>query len=570
MIGFKRPRAFGFAAVSCIPIPHPIGWTIAVSMILSCSTLNAECTGKAATFNDGTICHSEVRRWENYRSSGPSRSGDNAGSIESIENLVILKVLVNRYKTQGMDLLPAHKTRLTLLDWDLAGAWLRARIATAATPSESDLKASFNAEPGHYSRPRRWQLQNIFKRWPQPSTETSHTVLIREMNEIRRRVIAGEDFARLAGRESQSQTRLRGGRLGLVSLEQLQREVAVAVAQMQTGSISPVIETADGLTLLRCTRVFEAKSPTFPEVREQITKKIRRERVQEAWVSLDRRLVQEFRPSFRPDAVSPTAPETTVVATYRVNGHIQNVTLAEYRIFLARKGSVQQAESLDQARHLEWLKTRVLMEAHALEAVKNGLDTDEKFRERRRWKRLELMARIALDQWVSPMMTPPTIEELKAIYLKRHDTLIREERMHVRALELPIRLDLPRKIYLDFELLSEQLASGKITISGAAKVLEPHAIVRDFGWKTPDEIWIMGRNVEDAIKGLKTGHFTAPIQEGKTLSILYLAERRDRRILSFEEARPRLEAAIIAARRARAEDRIRRTILDHQRIEVLH
>ena len=76
-------------------------------------------------------------------------------------------------------------------------------------------------------------------------------------------------------------------------------------------------------------------------------------------------------------------------------------------------------------------------------------------------------------------------------------------------------------------------------------------------------------SVEEAVKRLEPGHFSGPVQEGQILRIIHLVARRKQRTPSLGEARPRLVASLIAARRLKAEESVRRAILAEQKIEVM-
>ncbi|MCK5379394.1 MAG: peptidyl-prolyl cis-trans isomerase [Acidobacteria bacterium] len=538
-------------------------------VVLAAAPLAAADTPLIATYRDGTLGVSEFEAWKSHRQKAqPARDGK-ATPKDLIEDLVILKVLVDRFDASGLGQSRPHCARLDFQRWGMAEKLLRTQVVQASRPSDADLKAAFDADPGRHSRPRQWQLENIFKRWPDASTEATRETLRRQMHELRRRILEGEDFGTLARLESDSQTRLRGGRLGLASLDELQPEVSRVVATMEADSLSPVIETPAGLTLLRCTQILEAKSPSFEEARDRLSKDLKRRRFKEAWGALDRQLVEEFRPTYRPERITTDAPETAVVATLRKGETTKEISLAEYRVYLGRERVRQEAPALSRQRHLQFLGARVLLEARALEAARRGLDADQNFAERLAWKQLELKARIALDEAASLLITYPTDEEVEALYGRRREELIQEERLHLRTLELAISRALPREIYDQFENLGERLANGEIDLDAAAQELKPPATVVDLGWKTPDQIWLLGRNVEDAVKRLEPGHFSGPVQEGQILRIIHLVARRKQRTPSLGEARPRLVASLIAARRLKAEESVRRAILAEQKIEVM-
>ncbi|RLE26855.1 MAG: hypothetical protein DRJ65_04615 [Acidobacteria bacterium] len=563
-----RPQASGLAAGFLSGV-ESISVVLAILLVLMGTPLAAADTAIVATYRDGNVGVSEFESWKSYRQDAHTSRDDVAGAKEQIEDLVILKILVDRFDALDLGQSSTHRARLDLQKWEMAEKLLRNQVVQASRPSDTEIKAAFDADPKRHSRPRQWQLENIYKRWPDTPTEATRENLRQHMHELRRRILEGEEFGALARLESDSQTRLRGGRLGLASLDELQPEVARVVEELEAGSLSPVIETPDGLTLLRCTQILEAKNPSFEEARDQISKGLRRRKFKKAWEALDRRLIGEFKPTHRPEKINAAAPETTVVATLRINATTEEITVAEYGVFLGRERIRQEAHTLDRERHLEFLRDRILLEAHAHEATRRKLDVDQRYSERLAWKQLELKARMALDEMATPLIKTPTDEEIKALYTRRIDDLAQEEKLQLRALKMPIRRDLPRELYEQLANLYERLAEGEINLEEAALELEPHATVVDLGWKSPDEIWLLGRNADAAIKPLKPGQVTVPVQEGQTLWIFHLVTRRNPRTPTLSEARPRLEASLVAARRLQAEETIRRTILAEQKIEVM-
>ena len=337
---------------------------------------------------------------------------------------------------------------------------------------------------------------------------------------------------------------------------------------MKVGSLSPIIETQEGLTLLRCTGVFEPKAGTFEEARDSISKRLRKERFDTAWKALNRELLAKLRPVYHPEIITSDASDDPAVITYRQDDHSKSVSLGEYRAFLVRKHLSEDA--IGHERHLELLESRMLLEAQAHEAGHRGLIAVDEVSERIKWTQLELKARIALDASVAPLVTLPTKKDITALYSRRKDELVSPEKLHLQTLEMPIDQGIGRALYDRFEGLGSRLATGDIDLEAAARELSPHAKFQDLGWMTMDQVWMMGRNATDAIERLlESGGYSPAVQEGPVLRIFHLAGHRDQRILSLAEAQPRLEAALIAARKRQAEEKIRKTILREQKIEVL-
>ena len=86
---------------------------------------------------------------------------------------------------------------------------------------------------------------------------------VAEMEQLRADILAGADFGAVARQFSQGASAYQGGDVGWVLLDQLEPELAAAVAVMEVGAMSPPIAVVGGyyLMLLRDRRVVGAVDP---------------------------------------------------------------------------------------------------------------------------------------------------------------------------------------------------------------------------------------------------------------------------------------------------------------------
>jgi peptidyl-prolyl cis-trans isomerase SurA len=68
--------------------------------------------------------------------------------------------------------------------------------------------------------------------------------------QVRKRLEQGEDFATVANEVSDGPTKETGGLLGELAMSDLRPELAQAVRKMEVGSISPLVDTAQGVHIL--------------------------------------------------------------------------------------------------------------------------------------------------------------------------------------------------------------------------------------------------------------------------------------------------------------------------------
>jgi peptidyl-prolyl cis-trans isomerase SurA len=96
--------------------------------------------------------------------------------------------------------------------------------------------------------------------------------------DVRKRLLAGEPFARLAGEVSTSSSKANGGLIGPISHEELAPALQQLLDKMQVGDITELLRTQRGYQILK----LEARTPTrirsFDDAREDIARKVAEEK----------------------------------------------------------------------------------------------------------------------------------------------------------------------------------------------------------------------------------------------------------------------------------------------------
>jgi peptidyl-prolyl cis-trans isomerase SurA len=139
----------------------------------------------------------------------------------------------------------------------------------------------------------------------QPYVEISHFLFTGEdalerAERARQRVLAGDSFEAVAKEVSEGPTAAQGGSLGKLSVDGLLPELAKAVEPLESGELSPPVQTPNGVHVLRLDdRGFESSTPyeqMAPRIREELFQKEMQQKMQvwieelEAQANVDRRL----------------------------------------------------------------------------------------------------------------------------------------------------------------------------------------------------------------------------------------------------------------------------------------
>jgi len=501
-----------------------------------------------ARYRGGVVTQQDLEGWREYR------GGAGQPKVELVEDLVVARALAADVATMSPDAvqLVRHHAR-----GRIAKELLWEDVRTRNTPSEREVRAAFDADPARFHEPQLFRLQNILRRVPAKASEADRLRLRKEMEGLRARIVGGEDFAAIASKHSDSQTAPMGGSVGFVSLDRLAPSVREAVAGLAAGGLSPLIETPDGFTLLRCVDVLPGKRPGFGEVRERIGRELLRDRFQAAWGALTRRWTERLGPTFDPDAVTPDASASTTVATFREGAARHPVSLEDYRRFLGER-------PLPDGGHAEMLRERVLMEGWLQEA--RDLLNDPRHRGRIDSALLDAEARLVEEKALEGRVQPPSEAELRQAYGGKADRFRSEDRLRLRALRVPIDAKLPRALYDRVSAWGERAARAEASLEQVAAELRPYAEMQDWGWMTRDQAWLKGPGTERALQGLRPGRATPAFQEGNALFIVSLEAQEEGRPLTYAEAVPQIRASLLGARRRQARQQLRREILDAQAI----
>ncbi len=95
-----------------------------------------------------------------------------------------------------------------------------------------------------------------------------------QAQEIRKRLLAGEPFPRLAGEYSSAASKANGGLIGPLNSDELAPALRDLLAKMQVGDITEPIRTQRGYQILKLESRTDAKLRSFEEARGDIGNRI--------------------------------------------------------------------------------------------------------------------------------------------------------------------------------------------------------------------------------------------------------------------------------------------------------
>ncbi|HCC33447.1 MAG TPA: hypothetical protein DEQ28_06030 [Clostridiales bacterium] len=161
----------------------------------------------------------------------------------------------------------------------LAAQSMFAEITREVAVSPEEVRAFYDQDPERHAQPLSVQVRHILV-----ATQA-------EAEEVRRLILAGEDFAQLAVERSLDPgSREEGGQLPWAISpgdERLVPEFVAAAVALGEGEISEPVKTAHGYHIIRADSVAPARQPSFEEVEAAATEELlteRRGQAFEAWL----------------------------------------------------------------------------------------------------------------------------------------------------------------------------------------------------------------------------------------------------------------------------------------------
>ena len=153
----------------------------------------------------------------------------------------------------------------------------RAEIMDKISISDEEARGYYDQHKQDFTSPIEVTLREILLEVP--STDRGVNVaqddaVRASAEELRKRLLAGEPFARLAGEYSVAASKANGGLVGPLRLEELAQSLRDLLERMNVGDVTSVLRTQRGYQILKLESRSESKIRSFEEARSDIANKI--------------------------------------------------------------------------------------------------------------------------------------------------------------------------------------------------------------------------------------------------------------------------------------------------------
>lgn len=163
----------------------------------------------------------------------------------------------------------------------------REEVGSKLSITEEEARQYYLTHREQFAEPATVTLREILIEVPTSKQGGQSTISVARQDEaesqaaaLRARVLAGEDFAKVAAEASASPSKANGGLIGPINLAEVSVAVQDLIAKMKPGEISAPIRTSRGVQILKLETIKPASTQPFESVRDLVADKVHEVRQQ--------------------------------------------------------------------------------------------------------------------------------------------------------------------------------------------------------------------------------------------------------------------------------------------------
>jgi peptidyl-prolyl cis-trans isomerase C len=147
--------------------------------------------------------------------------------------------------------------------------------------SEGEAKAFYSEHPEYFTQPEAVRVSEILIRVDPKADAAKKQEAKKKLEDIKKRLQKGEDFAILAKDFSQSASAAQGGDLGIVPRGRMPKALDVVAFSLKPGEVSGVVETELGFQLIKVHEKTPEKVVPFTDGEERIRQHLANQKVKQ-------------------------------------------------------------------------------------------------------------------------------------------------------------------------------------------------------------------------------------------------------------------------------------------------
>ena len=157
----------------------------------------------------------------------------------------------------------------------------RDEVGSKLTITEEEARQYYLTHKNEFAEPASVTLREILIDVPSSSKGGQATISVAAQdqaeetaNQLRTRILAGEDFAKVAAEASSSPSKANGGLIGPINLAEVSVALQELIGKMKPGDITAPIRTNRGVQILKLETIKPASTQPFESVRDLVADKV--------------------------------------------------------------------------------------------------------------------------------------------------------------------------------------------------------------------------------------------------------------------------------------------------------
>ncbi len=169
----------------------------------------------------------------------------------------------------------------------LVGQVQRDEVGSKLSITEEEARQYYLTHKQEFVEPATVTLREILIEVPPATQGGQSAISVAKLDEaeaqataLRARLLAGEDFAKVAAEASASPSKANGGLIGPMNLAEVSASLQELIGKMKPGDITQPIRTNKGVQILKLETIKPAAVPPFESVRDLVADKVHNARQQ--------------------------------------------------------------------------------------------------------------------------------------------------------------------------------------------------------------------------------------------------------------------------------------------------
>ena len=161
----------------------------------------------------------------------------------------------------------------------------REEVGSKLSITEEEARQYYLSRPHEFTSPANVTLREILIETPTSTQKGQAGINVAQDDDararaaaIRSRIVAGEDFAKLASEVSATASKANGGLIGPINVPELSESLQKLLKTMKPGEVTPPIRVARGYQILKLEALRESAVEPFDMVRDQVAERVHNER----------------------------------------------------------------------------------------------------------------------------------------------------------------------------------------------------------------------------------------------------------------------------------------------------